>query len=80
LREVGGAAARFAPPEDAAAFAHELEAVLDDPVAAGDRAARGQPHARQLTWANTAEQTSAVYQSVLASASRGRAWLPTVAA
>ena len=80
LREVGGAAARYAPPEDTAAFARELAAALDDPGAARARAAGGQPHARQLTWANTAEQTSAVYQHVLTSASRGRAWLPTAAA
>jgi murein biosynthesis integral membrane protein MurJ len=79
LREVGGAAACFAPPEDAAAFAQALAAVLDDPVAARARAAAGQQQARQLTWANTAEQTNAVYQSVLASASRGRAWLPSAA-
>jgi glycosyltransferase involved in cell wall biosynthesis len=80
LREVGGSAARYAPSEDAAAFARELAEVLDDPRAARALAASGQQRARQLTWAQTAAQTSAVYQHVLTSASRGRAWLPTGAA
>ena len=79
LREVGGEAARYAPADDAPAFARELAAVLDDPTAARARAAVGRDRAQQFTWARTAEQTRDVYRAVLTTGTRGRAWLPTVA-
>lgn len=61
LREVGGAAARYAEAGDPLAFAAALQQVLDDP---GDPAAR-RTHAADFTWARCAEATRAAYSLAL---------------
>jgi glycosyltransferase involved in cell wall biosynthesis len=64
LREAGGGAARYAPVGDAAAFAKELQAIIDDPIAAR-QAVRAATTGRVTGWADTAQATIAIYRELL---------------
>jgi glycosyltransferase involved in cell wall biosynthesis len=61
---VGGDAALYADPDDAATFAATLSRVLDDPGLAADLSARGRRRAAGLGYDATARATHAVYQRV----------------
>jgi glycosyltransferase involved in cell wall biosynthesis len=61
LREVGGAAAAYAPVGDPEAFADALRRVLETP---GDPSAR-RAHAAPYTWARSAEGHRAAYTLAL---------------
>jgi alpha-1,3-rhamnosyl/mannosyltransferase len=64
LPEVGGDAALYADPDDAAAWAAALGRVLDDPGLAADLSARGRRRAAGFGYDATARATHAVYQRV----------------
>jgi glycosyltransferase involved in cell wall biosynthesis len=64
LREVGGDAVRYAPPQDAAAFADAIASALDDRDATARLSARGRERARGFTWEGCAEATLAAYRAV----------------
>ncbi|HZU05831.1 MAG TPA: glycosyltransferase family 1 protein [Chloroflexota bacterium] len=65
LPEVLGEAALFVPPEDEAALAEALRAVLEDPALRADLRRRGLARAAQFSWERTAAATLAVYREVL---------------
>jgi glycosyltransferase involved in cell wall biosynthesis len=62
LREVGGSAARYFAPDDAAGAAASMLAAMDDAGAA----ARGRERAREFTWEAAARGTLAAYERALA--------------
>jgi glycosyltransferase involved in cell wall biosynthesis len=77
LPEVLGDAALFVPPQDDAALADALRAVLGDPGLRADLRARGLAQAARYSWERTAAATLAVYRDVVgeprvSSASRQR--------
>jgi glycosyltransferase involved in cell wall biosynthesis len=79
LREVGGRATRFAPADAPAAFAEQLEAILADPAAERTRIAATATPASIPTPAQTVAAIVQIYQEVLSSHERSRAWAPTAA-
>jgi glycosyltransferase involved in cell wall biosynthesis len=60
--EVVGDAALVVPPDETAAWADAMGAVLLDPSRAADLSARGQRRASQFTWKRTAAETLDVYR------------------
>lgn len=66
LSEVGGDAVRYAAPDDSAAWAAEVLAVLGDPAEAERLLQAGLRRAQQFSWANTAKQTLQVYREAMA--------------
>jgi glycosyltransferase involved in cell wall biosynthesis len=75
LREVGGRAARFAPPDAPDVFAAQLRIILDHPLAEREHIAASQ--AAAPTPAQTVASIVEVYRGVLADEERRRAWAPT---
>ena len=65
--EVGGDAVLYFPPGDAAALGTQILRVLGDSALSADLVARGIARAATFTWARTAEQTSDLYRTVMAS-------------
>ncbi len=51
LREVGGAAARYLPVDDASAWAAAIDALVADPGARAAAAALGRARAAEFSWA-----------------------------
>lgn len=68
LPEVGGDAALYADPFDAAAFAAAIVALIDRPSLAADMRARGHARAAEMTWERTADATLAIFEEVVAAA------------
>jgi glycosyltransferase involved in cell wall biosynthesis len=68
LREVGGDAVIYVPPRDAAAFAREVERVLDDEAMRRSLRDAGPRRASLFTWEDAAERTAAVLAEAAASA------------
>ena len=66
LREVGGDAALYAPPERPDRIAAQLAAVLTDDALAADLAARGRRRATEFTWQRAADGTAAVLREAAA--------------
>lgn len=62
LREVGGSAALYVPPEDPEAWADAFEQVLGDDARRADLAERGRQRSRQFDWAKTAQGTIEVWK------------------
>lgn len=60
-----GGAALFVDPLDTAAIAAAIARVADDPALAALLSARGLAQARTLSWRRTAEQTAAVFSTLL---------------
>jgi glycosyltransferase involved in cell wall biosynthesis len=67
LREVGGDAVHFFPPNDALAAAAAIEAAMGDRTAP----ARGRERAAQFSWERAGERTLEVYERVLAARHAG---------
>lgn len=67
LREVAGEAALFAPPEDVAAWASQLEQVLDNPALARELAAHGRQRAHHFSWEKCAAKTLGVWRKAAGS-------------
>ncbi|GMU65156.1 MAG: glycosyl transferase [Acidobacteriota bacterium] len=65
LPEVAGDAARLVDPDDPAAIAAAIGALLDDPVAAAELGRRGRARSAAFRWQETARRTLAVYRRVL---------------
>lgn len=65
LPEVAGDAALFVEPKNAEQLTKSLRAILTNPTLAADLRARGIKQAARFSWQKTAEQTYALYQSVL---------------
>ena len=65
MPEVLGAAARYASPHDAGAFADAVRSLLDDPAARAEFVARGRTQAARYDWRSNARATLAVYRDVL---------------
>jgi len=65
LPEVVGDAALLVDPEDPAAIADAIMAVLSDPVLADDLSRRGRERAKQFTWGNAAVETLQVYRNAV---------------
>lgn len=63
LREVGGDAALFVPPDDPGAWADAMERVLGDAELRRDLAARGRARREAFDWRRTAESTVAVWKA-----------------
>jgi glycosyltransferase involved in cell wall biosynthesis len=68
LREVGGAAAVFAPPTDAGAWGETLVALLRDETERARMGAAAVSWAAEFTWDRCIRQTRRCYQEVLGSA------------
>jgi glycosyltransferase involved in cell wall biosynthesis len=67
LRELGGDAVGYAPPNDPAAMAKSIGEALDGGERTRERAARAHDRVRRFTWRACAEATLAVYREVMAS-------------
>lgn len=65
LAEIVGEGGILVDPDDGHALTQAMLAVLSDARLAADLSARGLQQARRFSWAQTAEQTMAVYSSVL---------------
>jgi glycosyltransferase involved in cell wall biosynthesis len=65
LRETGGQAARYLPPDDPDAWAAAVAALAGDAAARAALADRGRAHARAFTWERTARLTRDAWQEVL---------------
>lgn len=78
LREVGGRAVRFAPPDAPEEFATQLRIILANPLAERARIAAAAAVASP-TPAQTVAAIVEVYRGVLADEDRRRAWAPTAA-
>ena len=65
---VVGNAARLVPPDDVAALAAEIAALLADPSERTRLAQAGEAEARRFDWDNTAERVHAVYRRITESA------------
>jgi glycosyltransferase involved in cell wall biosynthesis len=57
LREIAVDAALYAPPDDAGAWAAQLERVLSDPDLASDLVERGRLRAARFSWPQAVEET-----------------------
>lgn len=68
LPEVVGDAGVSTDPMDPEATANKLRALLEDPLARADLAARGLERARAFTWSACARTTLAAYRAALATA------------
>jgi glycosyltransferase involved in cell wall biosynthesis len=68
LPEVAGDAALLIDPEDAEGLAGAMAHVLAEPEVAAKMRAAGLRQAARFSWARTAEQTAAVYRTVLGGA------------
>jgi glycosyltransferase involved in cell wall biosynthesis len=64
LPEIGGDAALYFDPRDAAELAALMQRVLDDPALRADLAARGRARAAEFRWDRAAAQTLDVLRSV----------------
>ncbi len=62
LREIAGDAALYAPPDDAGAWAAQLERVLGDPDLASDMVERGRLRAGRFSWPRAVEETVQVFR------------------
>jgi glycosyltransferase involved in cell wall biosynthesis len=69
LREVGGEAARYVPVGDVAAFAREIERIVERPEEERERVRLAAGSAEAATWTTTAAATVAIYCELL---ERGR--------
>jgi glycosyltransferase involved in cell wall biosynthesis len=65
LREVGGDAVRYAPPDDAAALARVIASVVDDRAGSRERAQRARERALRFTWEECARATLRVYRQIV---------------
>lgn len=65
LPEVGGDAALYFDPEDVAAIARTLHALVADPGLRQAAAQKGLEQARRFSWSRTATQTLEVYRSLV---------------
>ncbi|HET7754993.1 MAG TPA: glycosyltransferase, partial [Anaeromyxobacteraceae bacterium] len=65
LREVGGDAVRYAPPEDPAELARIIAAVVDDRAGSRERAQRARERALAFTWEACARATLDVYREII---------------
>ena len=65
LPEVGGDAALYFDPEDVAAIARTLHALVADPGPRQAAAQKGLEQARRFSWSRTATQTLEVYRSLV---------------
>jgi glycosyltransferase involved in cell wall biosynthesis len=66
LPEVVGGAGILLPPEDPAAFADAIAAILGNPTLAEDLRQKGFAQAAKFSWQETARQTARVYRELLA--------------
>jgi glycosyltransferase involved in cell wall biosynthesis len=64
LPEVAGEAALLLAPTDTRGWSTALQQVLDNPALRADLRQRGLRQAAQFTWAETAQQTLALYRTV----------------
>ena len=64
LREVGGAAARYLSPDDAAGWAAAIDALVADPAGRVAAGAAGRARAAEFSWRATAEAVVAAYREV----------------
>lgn len=71
IPEVGGDAARYFPPGDAAALARTLADVLSDDELRASMRDSGLAHARAFSWDATSRATLAVFAQAAASGTRG---------
>jgi len=65
LPEIAAGAAILAPPHDEAAWAEAIGQVLENPATAEAMRAKGLERAAQFSWERSAEETVAVYRTVL---------------
>lgn len=65
LPEIGGDAALYFPPGDAAALADQIERVVSDAGLREELAKRGREQAAQFRWSNAAERTLEVLRRVV---------------
>jgi glycosyltransferase involved in cell wall biosynthesis len=65
LREVGGDAVRYASPDDPAALARTIAAVVDDRAGSKERALRARERALGFTWEACARATLEVYRRII---------------
>jgi glycosyltransferase involved in cell wall biosynthesis len=72
LREVAGNAAILWPPQNASAFASEIERALEDEATRETLAEAGPRRAALFTWEDAAEATAAVLREVACSSEGGR--------
>jgi glycosyltransferase involved in cell wall biosynthesis len=68
LREVGGVAARYAPPTDAGAWGETLVELLRDDTTRARMAVAGRARAGEFTWERCIRQTRVCYREVLGGA------------
>lgn len=77
LREVGGRAARFAPPDAPERFAAQLRTILADPAAERAHVAAASPPGSIPSPTQTVAAIVEVYRGVVTDEERRRAWAPT---
>ncbi len=65
LREVGGDAALYAPPERPEQWAQALARLLDDPELREELTRRGLERGQEFDWRRTAEETVAVWKAAV---------------
>ncbi len=70
LREVGGDAVRYVPPDDPAELATAIAAAIDQRAESAAMAARARSRARWFTWDDCAEATLAAYRALTRSGAR----------
>jgi glycosyltransferase involved in cell wall biosynthesis len=68
LREVGGGAARYAPPTDAGAWGETLVELLGDDTTRARMGVAGRARAGEFTWERCVRQTRVCYREVLGGA------------
>lgn len=65
LREVGGEAAYYVDPDDVESIADGIQTLLQDEALRHELRQRGLAHVKQFSWAQAAQQTYSLYQSLL---------------
>jgi glycosyltransferase involved in cell wall biosynthesis len=65
IPEVGGDAARYFDPRDPDELLTQIRPILSDDALAADLRTQGLAQADRFSWAQTATQTQAVYNSIL---------------